>query len=365
MKYVNARIALYKSDIEETAVVEAKLACDGVKLLIKTDNTHFSIPCQELERSTVDNVPVSLDYAEHGAVFQWFSHGQECQMIIETDSTPLRQLLQSVCAANVNGRKIRIKQRVTPLATNTESKSKTISATTSVSLDATAGVLTFDDDNFIPVSPRLVIGISAGSVSDGAGIQVAMVKPNKTVITRIILDTSRVCQLVRDYIVGDYTLSGIGGSISVLLIDDEPPATELAKIQLKQHHERLSVETATSIKAATRLLNNNSFDCVVSDYHIPGETIRSLTPIMEDINNSLSFIVFSRKAREGVPPENRPEGIDEWVQKEIGTEQYRRLGVLIKQLVARRRQGSSEVTPQLDPTVLNNTTRTFDTSRSM
>jgi|GEM_PF-6165671 FOG: CheY-like receiver len=358
MEYTDAALILSKSGTEKTAVVKSKLACDGVKILIKTGDVHFGIPCQKFEFSTVDKVPVSLDYAEHGAAFQWSSHDQEYRMVIETDETTLRQLLRSVCMANINGKETKIKQRISPIACDTDIQRKTISTTTSVALDATTGILAIDDSDCADISPQMATTVSAGSVNGRHAIQVAMIRPDETITTRIIFDSTRVCQLVRDYLVADYTLSGTGGPISLLLIDDEPLLTELAKDQLKKHHENMTIETASTFEHATQLLNNGSFDCVVSDYHIPEDTIHTLTSCLKQTNQSVPFIIFSRKAKEEVPPENRPDSVDEWIQKDKNIEIYCRLGVAIKRHIAQTRQSSNhEPEVRIDPTVLNNTTR--------
>lgn len=341
MEYTDAGLVLSKGGKQEIAVIESQVACDGVKLLIKAGDAHFGVPCQKFEHALVDDVPVSLGYAEHGAAFQWSSSDQKYRMVLETDGQPLLHLLRSVCAASINGREIRIKQRVSPTAFNTETKPKTTSTTTSVSLDASTGVITFDDTDFSNISPQAATTVLIGSIDMGDRVQTAvqaeMLTPEETITTRFVFDSDRASQLVRDYIVADYTLSGTGGPISVLLIDDEPPLTDLAKTKIEEYHENMTVETATSVEQANQLLNTKSFDCVVSDYHMPGESIGDLISLMKHTDKSMPFLVFSRMAEEAVAPEDRPGGIDVWIEKNMGSKQYRSLGVEIKRLVAQKR----------------------------
>jgi len=363
MDYTDAGLVLSESQHQNVATVESQVACDGVKLLIKSGDTHIGIPCQKLEYSTVDNAPVSLGYAEHGAAFQWSSNGQEYRMVIEADSTPLRKLLRSICASNLNGRELRIKQRVSPATVDAEVTAKTMSATTSVTVDPTTGSITFDDVDLSNLSPQTITTVSTGSVTVGdtnkTGVQAEMLTPDKSVTTRIMFDSSRVCQLVRDYIVAEYTVSGTGGPMSVLLIDDEPLLTDLGKKKLEQKHANMHISTATSIEAACKILNTQAVDCVVSDYRIPGESIGALTSMMKHTDGALPFVIFSRMAEGDVAPENRPDSVDEWIQKDVGAEQYRTLGNVIKRFIAEKRNRSqSGIKVDADPTVLNDSTRT-------
>lgn len=363
MDYTDAGLVLSKSGKQQATVIESQVACDGVKLLIKAGDAHFGIPCQKFEYSTVDNAPVSLDYAEYGAAFQWSSYGQEYRMVIETDSMPLRGLLRSVCAANVNGRELSVKQRVSPTAVDAEIAAKITSTTTSVTVDADTGIIAIEDVDFSNILPQTATTVSIGSVADGdtdkTGVQIEMLNPDQTVTTRMIFDSPRVSQLVRDYIVAEYTVSGTGGPISVLLIDDEPPLTDLAKAKMEEQHANMSVVTATSVEAANKVLNTQSVDCVVSDYSMPGEDIGSLTAMMKHTDNALPFVIFSRMATGDVAPENRPDNVDEWIQKDVGAEQYNTLGAVIKRLIAEKRHTSqSGVKAYADPTALNDSTRT-------
>lgn len=367
MDYTDAGLVLSKSQKEEAAVIEAQVACDGVKLLIKTGEAHIGIPCQKIEHSTVDNVPVSLGYAEHGAAFQWYSNEQEYRMVIETDSTPLRQLLRSICASNVNGRELCIKQRVSSTTVDTKVATKTMSTTTSVTVDPSTGIITFADTDVSNISPQTVTTVSMGSItasndnanSDKTGVQVKTLAPDEMITTRIIFDSPRVCQLVRDYIVAEYTVSGTGGPISILLIDNEPLLTKLGKAKIEENHADININTATTVETACKILSTRSIDCIVCDYCMPGEAIGSLTSMMKHTDNALSFVIFSRMAEGYVAPENRPDSVDEWIQKNEESEQYQTLGDVIKRLVAEKRHSSkSDTKVDADPTILNDSTRT-------
>ncbi|MDB2294547.1 response regulator [Halorubrum ezzemoulense] len=59
--------------------------------------------------------------------------------------------------------------------------------------------------------------------------------------------------------------------IHVLHIDDEPGFAELATDMLEHQDDRFTVETATRASKGLDRLTSNDFDCVVSDYDMPGQ----------------------------------------------------------------------------------------------
>ena len=61
-------------------------------------------------------------------------------------------------------------------------------------------------------------------------------------------------------------------SIAVLLVDEDTDVLELTQTFLEREDEGLDVSTETSSEAALTRLEDGSFDCVVSDYNMPGMT---------------------------------------------------------------------------------------------
>ena len=110
--------------------------------------------------------------------------------------------------------------------------------------------------------------------------------------------------------------------IRVLHVDDEPDLAEVASTFLEREDERFAVETAASASEGLDRLADEAFDCVVSDYEMPGqdgiaflETVRAEYP-------ELPFILYTGKGSEEVASEAISAGVTDYLQKETGTSQY-------------------------------------------
>jgi PAS domain S-box-containing protein len=83
--------------------------------------------------------------------------------------------------------------------------------------------------------------------------------------------------------------------ITVLHVDDEPDFGELVADVLEEKYDRFSVETTTSASDALDRLTENSLDCIVSDYDMPGQNgIEFLKTVRED-HPALPFVLFTGK----------------------------------------------------------------------
>lgn len=104
------------------------------------------------------------------------------------------------------------------------------------------------------------------------------------------------------------------GRITVLLVDDEPGLTGIAKRFLERSGE-CQVDIANSAADALVLLKKVQYDAVVSDYLMPDmdgitflKTVRSAYP-------TTPFVVFTGKGREEVVIEALNNGADFYLQK--------------------------------------------------
>jgi PAS domain S-box-containing protein len=125
--------------------------------------------------------------------------------------------------------------------------------------------------------------------------------------------------------------------VRVLHVDDEPGFADLAATHLERASDRLSVETATSGPEALAMLADRPFDCVVSDYDMPEmDGLELLSAVRED-NPDLPFVLFTGKGSEEIASEAISAGVDDYLQKGTGTEQYEVLANRVENVAERHR----------------------------
>ena len=125
--------------------------------------------------------------------------------------------------------------------------------------------------------------------------------------------------------------------ISVLHVDDEPGLAETAAEFLRHESGGFSVETATSASEGLERLAEGAFDCIVSDYDMPGMNgIEFLNAVRAEYP-SLPFVLFTGKGSEELASEAISAGVSDYLQKRGGTERYTLLANRITNLVAQHR----------------------------
>jgi PAS domain S-box-containing protein len=112
-----------------------------------------------------------------------------------------------------------------------------------------------------------------------------------------------------------------GGVMRVLLVDDEPELAETASEYMEEEHERLSVVTAESAREGIRKLDD-SIDCVVSDYDMPGRNGLQFLRAIRDDYPSIPFVLLTGKGSEEVAADAVTAGVTDYVRKQSGTEQF-------------------------------------------
>ena len=111
-------------------------------------------------------------------------------------------------------------------------------------------------------------------------------------------------------------------SIDILHVDDDPDFADLTGEFLELEDERFSVSAANDSREGLDRLASEEFDCVVSDYDMPGGNgIEFLTAVREDYPD-IPFILFTGKGSEEVASEAISAGVTDYLQKDTGSEQY-------------------------------------------
>lgn len=132
-------------------------------------------------------------------------------------------------------------------------------------------------------------------------------------------------------------LIGDRDSINVLLVDDDAQFVELVKVFLEREDRALSVTTAVSPLEGLALLEENGFDCVISDFQMPEMNGLEFLREVRRIHGVLPFIMFTSQSSEEIISEAISAGATEYLQKERITEQCATLTDFIRNAVRQHR----------------------------
>ena len=106
----------------------------------------------------------------------------------------------------------------------------------------------------------------------------------------------------------------MAAAIRILFVDDEPALLDIGKVILEQSGD-FTVTTATSAPEASRLLEKERFDAIISDYQMPEMNgIQFLVEVRTRFG-LIPFILFTGKGREDVVIQAINRGADFYLQK--------------------------------------------------
>jgi PAS domain S-box-containing protein len=134
--------------------------------------------------------------------------------------------------------------------------------------------------------------------------------------------------------------SGLSDSVRILHVDDDPDLVEITATFIERFDDLSDVDTATSASDGLDRLEQTEYDCVVSDYDMPGKDgIEFLHVVREDYPD-LPFILYTGKGSEEVASRAISAGVTDYLQKGSGTSQYEvlanRIGNVVSQYHTRR-----------------------------
>jgi len=102
--------------------------------------------------------------------------------------------------------------------------------------------------------------------------------------------------------------------VHVLYVDDEECLLDICQMFLAQMGN-ISVDTAQSVDAGLKLIAQNDYDAVISDYEMPVRNGIDFLKTLRSLGNRTPFIIFTGRGREEIVIEAFNSGADFYLQK--------------------------------------------------
>ncbi|MFB6219088.1 MAG: response regulator, partial [Halobacteriaceae archaeon] len=103
--------------------------------------------------------------------------------------------------------------------------------------------------------------------------------------------------------------------VAVLHVDDDAAFADLVATYLERVDDAITVETCTDATEAPDRIAAGEFDCVVSDYDMPGMDGLELLDAVSADHPDLPFVLFTGKGSEEIASEAISAGVTDYLQK--------------------------------------------------
>ncbi len=130
--------------------------------------------------------------------------------------------------------------------------------------------------------------------------------------------------------------------IRILHVDDSETDLELIKFQLTRHDKNLEIECAESVEEALHKLESQQFDCILSDFQMPGSDGLDLLKAVRNTGISTPFIFLTGQGNEEIASEALRAGADDYYTKDAGFAHYHRLLNSIRRVVEAHNRRANE-----------------------
>ena len=120
--------------------------------------------------------------------------------------------------------------------------------------------------------------------------------------------------------------------IDVLHVDDDPSVLDLTEAFLQRELDAVTVTSTTEPGAALDALDQQAFDCVISDYDMPGMDGLAFFETLRESHQKVPFVLYTGKGSEEIASQALNAGVTGYFQKG-GPDQLRRLVNRVDQAV--------------------------------
>ena len=124
--------------------------------------------------------------------------------------------------------------------------------------------------------------------------------------------------------------------IDVLHVDDDPSVLDLTEAYLERELADVAVTSVAAAADALDELDDGRFDCIVSDYDMPGMDGLAFFERLRGTDRSIPFVLYTGKGSEEIASRALNAGVTGYFQKG-GPEQLRRLANRVRQAVDEHR----------------------------
>ncbi|WP_178917728.1 response regulator [Natronomonas gomsonensis] len=145
-----------------------------------------------------------------------------------------------------------------------------------------------------------------------------------------------------------------GDTIHILHVDDDTRLTELVSRFLQKEDDRFDIHPAASAEEGLARLAEEDFDCIISDYDMPGQNGLEFLRAVREEHSDLPFVLYTGKGSEEVASEAIRAGVTDYLQKDTGTDQYTLLSNRIRNAVEQYRANRQAAAEQRINTVVRN-----------
>jgi len=129
--------------------------------------------------------------------------------------------------------------------------------------------------------------------------------------------------------------------ISMLFVEDHASLRTVVVEQFDANHPEIGVTTAANAESALRALESTTFDCIVSDYDMPGSNGVDFLKAIRRVDDAVPFVIYTGKGTDETRTEATEHGANAYLQKRGGVGQFDLLADCIRQVVAERRENAS------------------------